>query len=232
MWLALIIDDDPLSQENLSAILKSAGAVTTQALTSADAMAALRGARFDLVLLKTKMPAKTGYEMVAAIRKGRGPNATTLILGLAQDKGDKFTTCRAAGMTSAIRAPVTKASLIRATNALGFGATSLEDMKSKVALMDALSNQHRAEVLGAVVIRVETNATAVATDLGISRQAAAMHLGELVKTKLVSKRGRGSQVRYFAQSERFDEIAAWMTELANRTRGREQRLASPATSIQ
>lgn len=63
----LAVDDEPANLEILARYLESKGHATTGAGDAAQALAALRTQRFDLVLLDLILPGRTGLEVLTDI---------------------------------------------------------------------------------------------------------------------------------------------------------------------
>src|SRR4051794_24633317 len=64
----LIADDDPAGSEVLALLLRKQGHAVTCAADGRQAVEALRGGNFDLLLLDIMMPAMDGYEVLDLIR--------------------------------------------------------------------------------------------------------------------------------------------------------------------
>jgi CheY-like chemotaxis protein/anti-sigma regulatory factor (Ser/Thr protein kinase) len=68
MTRILVVDDDRTTRHILRRVLTSAGFATTVAKDGVEALKALRGRRFDLLLLDVWMPRMNGLELLARIR--------------------------------------------------------------------------------------------------------------------------------------------------------------------
>ena len=64
----LIADDDPEIRETLRCLLECAGYVTVEASDGAEALAAVRGMQFDLLITDVQMPELDGLELLEALR--------------------------------------------------------------------------------------------------------------------------------------------------------------------
>jgi CheY-like chemotaxis protein len=65
----LVVDDDADTRDMVSAILKSQGAQVDVAGSAADALAALPGARPDILVSDVEMPGQDGYELIRKVRR-------------------------------------------------------------------------------------------------------------------------------------------------------------------
>ena len=81
-------------------------------------------------------------------------------------------------------------------------------------VLAALADPTRRRVLDAVAARGEATASAIATELPVSRQAVLKHLAVLDRAGLVSGRRHGREVRYAVRPERLAAAARWMSERA------------------
>jgi DNA-binding transcriptional ArsR family regulator len=79
-------------------------------------------------------------------------------------------------------------------------------------------------VLDVIAARGEATATAVASELPVSRQAVVKHLAVLDRAGLVAARRLGREVRYVVQPEQVDAAARWMAALADEWDARLQRI--------
>jgi len=76
----LIAEDSITSRTLLKNILESAGYAVKATVDGADAFAALRSGRYDLVVSDVEMPRMNGFELVSNIRKNRATADTPVIL--------------------------------------------------------------------------------------------------------------------------------------------------------
>ena len=65
----LIVDDEPEIRHSLSAILEEEGYLVTSAATAGEALALLRDAPYDVVLLDIWLPDRDGLDALAEIRQ-------------------------------------------------------------------------------------------------------------------------------------------------------------------
>jgi DNA-binding transcriptional ArsR family regulator len=84
----------------------------------------------------------------------------------------------------------------------------------------ALADPTRRRVLDALATRAEATATALATELPISRQAVVKHLGVLGRAGLVAGRRRGREVLYSVRPDGLTTTARWMAATAARWEAR------------
>jgi DNA-binding transcriptional ArsR family regulator len=91
-------------------------------------------------------------------------------------------------------------------------------------VLAALADPTRRRVLDVIAARGEATATAVASELPVSRQAVVKHLAVLDRAGLVTARRQGREVRYVVQPEQVDAAARWMAALADEWDARLQRI--------
>ena len=77
----LLVDDDRLVSETLSAILQQAGYVTTTAANGDAGLKQLQSQEFDLVITDIMMPQKDGIETILEIRRNNPSQKIIAISG-------------------------------------------------------------------------------------------------------------------------------------------------------
>ncbi len=82
----MLVEDDPMIGEAIEGALKDASYATDWVRNGQDALTALDGQRYDLVLLDLGLPGKDGFEVLASIR-GRD-NPVPLLIITARDELD------------------------------------------------------------------------------------------------------------------------------------------------
>lgn len=82
------------------------------------------------------------------------------------------------------------------------------------AVLVALADPTRRQLLDALVAEGTASATTLATRLPVSRQAVLKHLNVLTEAGLVESGRVGREVRYQVQPSMLDASARWLTELA------------------
>lgn len=78
------------------------------------------------------------------------------------------------------------------------------------AVLSALADPTRRQVLDVIASRGEATATALAAELPVTRQAIVKHLAVLDRAGLVIGRRQGREVLYSVEPERMDELAQWL----------------------
>jgi DNA-binding transcriptional ArsR family regulator len=81
-------------------------------------------------------------------------------------------------------------------------------------LWSAVGDPTRRRVLDVLLDRGEATATALASELPVTRQAVAKHLAVLDRAGLVQARRHGREVRYVVRPERLDAAARSMAQVA------------------
>ena len=82
------------------------------------------------------------------------------------------------------------------------------------AVLVALADQTRRQLLDVLVAEGTASATTLATQLPVSRQAVIKHLNVLTEAGLVESGRVGREVRYRVQPARLDASARWLADLA------------------
>jgi len=83
--LVLVAEDNPINQRVIRALLEVADIQPTVVEDGLQAVEALRGGAFDLVLLDIHMPHMDGVEVVEAVRSGRAGRADVPVIALTAD---------------------------------------------------------------------------------------------------------------------------------------------------
>ena len=98
-------------------------------------------------------------------------------------------------------------------------------------LWAAIADPSRRRVLDLLVRSGEASASRLAGQVPFSRQAVSKHLAVLERARLISRRKQGREVLYQVQTDRLDQAARAMAELAaqwDRRLGTIKRLAETA----
>jgi DNA-binding transcriptional ArsR family regulator len=103
------------------------------------------------------------------------------------------------------------------------------------ALVAAVTEPTRRQMLDLLLERGETTATVLADNLPISRQAVSKHLAVFTRVGLVQGEKRGREMRYRLNIERLDQATRSLGELAaawDRRLARIKQIAEAAAAIQ
>jgi CheY-like chemotaxis protein len=127
----LLADDNAVNQKLAAHLLRKLGAQVHSVANGVEALAALRDADFDVVLMDCQMPEMDGYEATRQLRSSTGSrnnrNIPVIALtanALATDREK----CLAAGMNDYLSKPIDRARLAQALlSATGAGEQSLGD---------------------------------------------------------------------------------------------------------
>ena len=92
------------------------------------------------------------------------------------------------------------------------------------AVLAALADPTRRQVLDAIAARGEATATVIAAGLPVSRQAVVKHIAVLDRAGLVTSRRRGREVRFTVHPRPLDATAHWIAGLAAEWDARLERL--------
>jgi DNA-binding transcriptional ArsR family regulator len=82
-------------------------------------------------------------------------------------------------------------------------------------VLAALADPMRRRVLDLVAAKGPISASALATELPVSRQAIVKHLGVLEKAELVASERTGRENNFSVRSAALDATATWMASLAS-----------------
>jgi DNA-binding NtrC family response regulator len=80
---ALVVDDDPVVLASCQRILEAEGWAVTAVGGVADALAAMAGRAFNLVVLDLKMPERDGFAMMAHLKQQKVPVPVIVMSGYA-----------------------------------------------------------------------------------------------------------------------------------------------------
>jgi PAS domain S-box-containing protein len=116
----LLVDDNPVNQKLGERLLTKLGLIVTQAGNGMEALALLRSAEFDVVLMDCQMPEMDGYEATRQLRRRDGgaldPNIPVIALTANALSGDREL-CIAAGMNDYLSKPMDPTRLLSALQA-------------------------------------------------------------------------------------------------------------------
>ena len=93
-------------------------------------------------------------------------------------------------------------------------------------VLHALADPTRRAVFERLNSKGPASASALATELPVSRQAIAKHLGVLGEAGLVDRRANGRQVMYEARIEPLKGVSGWLSEVGEQWDQRLERLKS------
>ncbi|HWH21954.1 MAG TPA: PAS domain-containing protein, partial [Allosphingosinicella sp.] len=111
----LLVDDLPINQELACAILKRSGHEVDVASNGAEAVHAVQGRKYDLVLMDIQMPVVDGVTATRMIRGLPGPASRVPIVAMtANVLPEQVREFRAAGMDGHVAKPIKQAELHRA----------------------------------------------------------------------------------------------------------------------
>lgn len=108
----LYIDDDHLNLRVVADLLESVGAATTCCPDPNEALELLALRPFDVVLIDIHMPAMSGIELLARLRRTIGPNRATPALALTADLTRDERQYRALGFDGFVAKPVSLRNLL------------------------------------------------------------------------------------------------------------------------
>lgn len=111
----LAADDHEINRKAIALLLEGLEVDLQVVEDGSQALEALAGRAFDIVLLDVNMPGCSGLEVARRTRARPGPNATAPIIGVtgAVEEGD-IRRCLEAGMTSVVAKPIEPAALFSA----------------------------------------------------------------------------------------------------------------------
>lgn len=95
----LVVDDDKLIREGLSALLKNAGQTVLEAADGKEGLAAALAQHPDLVVSDVRMPNMTGLEMVDALREDEWGKHVPIVMLTNDETNDSVNHALQAGVT-------------------------------------------------------------------------------------------------------------------------------------
>ena len=111
----LCVDDNPRNLYVLGAMLRAAGHCTTECASGAEALELMARETFDVVLLDMVMPEMDGFDVLARLRAGTGPNAATPVIACtANVLPDQVESYRKAGTAGVLAKPIDVRAMLRA----------------------------------------------------------------------------------------------------------------------
>jgi CheY-like chemotaxis protein len=112
----LVVDDVAMNRDIAAAFLRAAGQQVDCVDGGAEAVSAVAGTDFDVVLMDVRMPVVDGLEATRRIRALGGSRGQVPIVALtAQAFTEQVTECRDAGMNDHLVKPYSPATLLAAT---------------------------------------------------------------------------------------------------------------------
>ena len=127
----LVADDNPINRTVARALLEAAGAWVETADDGAEALAQLRVAAFDVVLMDVNMPRMDGIEAVSRIRAGQAGRADIPVLALTADAmAGEEDRLKALGFNGLQAKPVHPAALIGAIAEVTAGREPVGDVQA------------------------------------------------------------------------------------------------------
>ena len=109
----LLVEDNPVNQRLAQRILEHSGYSVVMAGNGKEALAALTGQRFDLILMDVQMPVMDGFEATRAIREHEHGSHIPIIAITAHAMTGDRERCLAAGMDGYLTKPIRSAELLR-----------------------------------------------------------------------------------------------------------------------
>ncbi len=106
----LVVDDNPINRELVSAILTPLGIEVTEAVDGASGLDAAAGLPFDIILLDIRMPGLDGPQVLARLRAEPGPNQNAPVLAFSAE----FAADATAGFDDFVGKPLDPMVLIQA----------------------------------------------------------------------------------------------------------------------
>jgi DNA-binding transcriptional ArsR family regulator len=97
------------------------------------------------------------------------------------------------------------------------------------AVFAALADPTRRQVIERLAAEPTVTATQLASELPITRQAVAKHLGALTSARLATAERHGRETRYRLEPDGLSDAASWMADVGLRWDERLAALAASAT---
>jgi len=120
----LVVDDHPVNREVARIMLEAFGCEVVEVCDGQEALDAVSGRPFDLVLMDVRMPRMDGLEATRRIRAMPGPESRLSIVAMTADAmPEDVARCREAGMNAHLAKPINQAGLVGAVNRALAGET-------------------------------------------------------------------------------------------------------------
>lgn len=114
----LCVDDNARNLYVVSALLRAAGHRTIECSSGAEALDVLRRRKVDIVLLDMVMPEMDGFDVIARLREGQGPNAQTPVIACtANVLPDQIEAYQRAGTAGVVAKPINPRAMLEAVAA-------------------------------------------------------------------------------------------------------------------
>ncbi len=114
----LCVDDNARNLYVVSALLRAAGHRTIECTSGAEALDVLRRRKVDIVLLDMVMPEMDGFDVIARLREGQGPNAQTPVIACtANVLPDQIEAYQRAGTAGVVAKPINPRAMLEAVAA-------------------------------------------------------------------------------------------------------------------
>lgn len=166
MLRILVVEDSPVNQTLILAVLEKRGHQAVLAENGREALSAYDREPFDLILMDVQMPEMDGFEATASIRRREqaiGVHTPIIAMTAHAIKGDRER-CLAAGMDSYLSKPVhplelfaTIRQLVRAPTVLERQASLAADAATNLPLFPEVSHSQKANAEPAAVVAVRAN---------------------------------------------------------------------------
>jgi len=104
-------------------------------------------------------------------------------------------------------------------------------MRDEDRLLIAVADPVRRTIIDVVLDRGEASVSTLSHSVPVTRQAVSKHLAVLERVGLVTPHRQGREVRYSVRTERVEEAARGMLQLANAWDGRLRRIKRIAESL-
>lgn len=108
----LVVDDEPINREVISAILETIGAIAEHASHGAEAVELSGRSRYDLILMDLHMPTMDGLEATRLIRLQPGNRQVPIIALTGDAMTDAHRRCIASGMDGVVTKPFSMGRLL------------------------------------------------------------------------------------------------------------------------
>jgi two-component system sensor histidine kinase/response regulator len=235
----LLAEDNPVNRRLVTALLGKRGHTVVSVGNGREAVAAIAGSHFDIVLMDVQMPEMDGLEAAAAVRKAEadtGGHIPIIALTAHAMKGDREA-CLAAGMDEYLSKPVNATELFSRIDLLtGTGASTspervagsplhepafdMEEMMARVegdrSLLMALAEIFRGEIPGALA---EIRRCVTARDSTGLERAAHGFKGACGNFGAGGAVRAASVLEQLGHLESFEEVDARVADLERETEG-------------